>query len=124
MSRRYRILSQWMHNENMDLAYARWRNGNSEGEVDLVLLDHKRFKPAWAVEIKWSNRYFSKPNELKSLLQFCGNQELTHALVTTIDVTGIQEISNVGLSFVPASIYAYNIGDLTLKSKSSIDEID
>lgn len=118
------ILSQWMHNENMDLAYARWRNGNSEGEVDLVLLDHKRFKPAWAVEIKWSNRYFSKPNELKSLLQFCGNQELKHALVTTIDVTGIQEISNVGLSFVPASIYAYNIGDLTLKSKSSIDQMD
>ena len=38
------IFSQWMHRENLDLKYARWKMGRSEGEVDIVLLDNKLFK--------------------------------------------------------------------------------
>jgi hypothetical protein len=34
------ILSQWMHRENLNLHYARWKD-KKEGEVDLVLLDEK-----------------------------------------------------------------------------------
>ncbi len=63
------ILSQWMHRENLDLTYSRWKGG----EVDLVLVDDKKFKPRWGVEIKWSNRYFEKPQELSSLIQFCNS---------------------------------------------------
>ncbi len=50
------VLSQWMHREKLDLTYARWKEGRTEGEVDLVLVDSKQFKPVWGVEIKWSNR--------------------------------------------------------------------
>ncbi|WP_417361416.1 ATP-binding protein [Galbibacter sp.] len=39
------IFSQWMHRENLDLKYARWKMGRSEGEVDIVLLDNKLFQP-------------------------------------------------------------------------------
>lgn len=65
------VLSQWMHREKLDLTYARWKEGRFEGEVDLVLVDDKKYKPVWGVEVKWSNRYFEKPNELKSLIYFC-----------------------------------------------------
>src|SRR5690606_19332201 len=54
------VLSQWMHREKLDLTYARWKEGRYEGEVDLVLVDDKKYKPVWGVEIKWSNRYFNK----------------------------------------------------------------
>ncbi len=37
------VLSQWMHREKLDLAYARWKEGRNEGEVDLVLLDNKKY---------------------------------------------------------------------------------
>ena len=57
------ILSQWMHRENLDLTYSRWKEGKHEGEVDLVLVDDKKYKPIWGVEIKWSNRYFEKPKD-------------------------------------------------------------
>lgn len=110
------ILSQWMHRENLNLHYARWKD-KKEGEVDLVLLDEKFFKPSWAVEIKWSNRYFEKPNELNSLFYFCENNNLTTALVTSINKIGNQEINNIDLCYVPAAIYAYNIGVGTLKRK-------
>jgi predicted AAA+ superfamily ATPase len=113
------VLSQWMHREKLDLTYARWKEGRSEGEVDLVLVDDKKYKPVWGVEIKWSNRYFDKPNELKSLIQFCNTNNFETALVTSIDLQGVKKIEKLNLTFLPASVYTYNIGDITLKMKNS-----
>jgi hypothetical protein len=112
------VLSQWMHREKLDLTYARWREGRKEGEVDLVLLDSKKYKPQWGVEIKWSNRYFEKPNELKSLIHFCKSNNLKKALVTSIDQLGVKQIEGLQFTFIPASIYCYNIGVITLKMKN------
>ncbi len=113
------IFSQWMHREQLDLKYARWKMGRSEGEVDIVLLDNKLFKPQWCVEIKWTNRYFEKPQELKSLLHFCKQNRFSASLVTTIDVLGNKTIEEINLTYVPAAVYAYNIGVNTLELKSN-----
>lgn len=113
------VLSQWMHRENLNLAYARWKMGRVEGEVDLVLVDDSIFKPIWGVEIKWSNRYYSKPQELKSLIQFCKSNEFQSAVVTSIDVQEVKEYDSVQITFIPAAIYAYNIGANTLEQKKS-----
>jgi predicted AAA+ superfamily ATPase len=115
------ILSQWMHREQLDLTYARWKEGRFEGEVDLVLVDDKKFKPVWGVEIKWSNRYYQKPQDLKSLIKFCIFNGLKSALVTTIDVSGTKKIDDLSFTFVPSSLYAYNIGELTLRRKTGND---
>jgi hypothetical protein len=112
------VLSQWMHREKLDLTYARWKEGRNEGEVDLVLVDHKGFKPIWSAEIKWSNRYFEKPLELKSLIQFCKANGFQKAMVTTIDSMGLKVVDSLAFTFLPAAIYTYNIGDITLKIKS------
>ncbi|MDX2247172.1 MAG: ATP-binding protein [Bacteroidia bacterium] len=112
------VLSQWMHREKLDLAYARWKDGRSEGEVDLVLVDDKKFKPVWGVEIKWSNRYFEKPHELKSLVQFCKTNGFQNALVTSLDLSGVKEVETLSFTFLPAAVYSYNIGDITLKMKN------
>ena len=113
------VLSQWMHREKLDLTYARWREGRGEGEVDLVLVDDAKYKPVWGVEIKWSNRYFEKPNELKSLIQFCKLNKFQNALVTSIDIMGQKKLGNLAFSFLPASVYSYNVGDITLKMKNN-----
>jgi hypothetical protein len=112
------ILSQWMHRENLNLNYARWKD-KKEGEVDLVLLDDKNFKPIWGIEIKWSNRYFEKTNELKSMMQFCKNNKLTGALVTTINLEGNKTFQDIEFTFLPAALYAYNVGVNTLKIKGN-----
>ena len=116
------ILSQWMHREHLDLTYAQWKQGRKEGEVDLVLLDNKAFKPAWAVEIKWSNRFYENPNKLKSLIHFCKVNNLRNALITSIDKSGNKVVEDIEFTFVPASLYAYNIGVGTLDRKTR-DEI-
>lgn len=113
------VLSQWMHRENLDLTYARWKDGRFEGEVDLVLVDDKKFKSVWGVEIKWSNRFFEMPQDLSSLIQFCKSNQLNSALVTTIDKIEAKKVSDLNFTFVPACVYAYNIGENTLRMKST-----
>lgn len=116
------ILSQWMHRENLNLNYARWKD-RKDGEVDLVLLDDKNFKPVWGIEIKWSNRYVEKTNELSSIIQFCEKNKLTAALVTTINQEGNKTFQGIEFTFVPAALYAYNVGVNTLKIKGSNDQV-
>lgn len=105
------IFSQWMQRTSFIPYYARWKNG----EVDLISISRKTNKPDWAVEIKWSNRYFEAPNELKSLTTFCKENNLAQALSTTIDKTGLKEYNDIQIQYVPAAVYAYNVGKNTLE---------
>ncbi|HYF67300.1 MAG TPA: ATP-binding protein [Ohtaekwangia sp.] len=107
------IFSQWMQRTSFIPYYARWKSG----EVDLVNISRKTNRPDWAVEIKWTNRYFEAPNELKSLVSFCRENELTQALVTSIDKSGIKEYNNIQIQYLPAAVYAYNVGKNTLESQ-------
>jgi len=107
------IYSQWMHREWFTPWYSRWNSG----EVDMIGLDEKKMKPLWALEIKWSNRYFESPGSLKSLIQFCHKNKLKEALSTTIDKEGKKEISGVTIYYLPASVYAYIVSSNTLDYK-------
>ncbi len=105
------IYSQWFHRYWHTPFYARWRNG----EVDIVGLTSNDLKPAWAVEIKWSNRYFDNPGELKSLSNFLIKNKLKRAIITTIDVTNEIKFENYSYDYMPSSLYCYTIGRRTLE---------
>lgn len=109
------IFSQCLHYENSALFYSRWKTGRSEGEVDMVKLNLKNLLPSWCSEVKWSNRYFERPNELKSLLEFCKKNGLRNALVSSIDKTGESPVNDLKLYFYPAALYAYSLGASTMK---------
>lgn len=104
------IFAQWMHQTNFTPWYARWNNG----EVDMIKLSDKNLKPLWALEIKWSDRYASQPGELKSLLKFCTDNNLDEAYVTSITKNESIQLENIKLHFIPASVYAYAVGAMTL----------
>lgn len=107
------IFAQWMHRDWFTPWYARWAGG----EVDMVGIDDKKLKPLWALEIKWSNRFYEAPGELKSLVQFCQKNNLHSALVTTLDKTGTITLQDITLHFVPASVYAYVVAHNALEQK-------
>jgi predicted AAA+ superfamily ATPase len=108
------IFAQWMHRDTFTPYYARWKNG----EVDMVGLDSRRLRAAWALEIKWSDRYFRKPGDLKSLLRFCEKNGMNSALATTISKDGTENVGGIELVFVPSAIYAYMVGKNTLEKKA------
>ncbi len=107
------IFSQWMHRDWFTPWYARWKNG----EVDMVGLSDKSLKPTWALEIKWTNRYFDKPGELKSLYKFCLENDIKTPIVTTIDKEGTIEHKGLSIQFLPSAAYAYTVGINTLIQK-------
>jgi predicted AAA+ superfamily ATPase len=109
------IFAQWMHREWFTPYYANW----TSGEVDMVGLGRKNQKPAWALEIKWSNAFAKNPQKLKSLLSFCSKNNLDSAIVTTIDIERTVEHQGVTLYFIPSSTYAYTIGNNTLDQKTA-----
>ncbi len=107
------VFSQWMQRTNFTPYYARWKSG----EVDLVSLSRVTNSVQWAVEIKWTNRFFEAPNELKSLSSFCEENGLKEALVTSIDKSGIKEYNGIQIQYLPAAVYAYNVGRNTLEKQ-------
>lgn len=111
------IFAQWMHREWFTPWYARWTQGRTVGEVDMIGLDDKKLKPSWALEIKWTNRFFENPGQLKSLLHFCEKNKLRSALVTSIDKEGLIHHNGIELNFFPAAMYAYTVGVNTIEQK-------
>jgi Predicted ATPase (AAA+ superfamily) len=111
------IYAQWLQREWFEPWYARWSVGRNQGEVDMVGLSLQNFKPIWALEIKWSNRYFEQTSELKSLINFCEANNLQSALVTTIDKSGSKKINGMIFHFLPSALYAYAVGKNTILQK-------
>lgn len=109
------VFAQWMHADWFIPWYARWNSG----EVDIVGLDEVKLKPNWAVEIKWSNRYFEKPKELKSLIKFSKDNKINLPIVTSIDKEGLVHFDGIDFFFVSAACYAYTLSKNILDNKYS-----
>jgi len=103
------IFSQWFHSD-ATLYYARWDKGPDKGEVDLVRLSPETQKLVWAVEVKWSDRYCEKLNELSGLIGFCRQNHLKNVLVTSRSKTMNCQEQNINIEFLPASVYCYSVG--------------
>lgn len=111
------IYAQWIQRGTTEIHYARWTENKKNREVDMVGMDVARQKPNWAVEIKWSDRYVEQTTELKPLLNFLVNNNLPSAVVTTMSKYVYKPMKSVGIQFIPAALYAYIVGDNTIKQK-------
>lgn len=104
------VFAQWFHS-NLDLHYARWRSG----EVDIVHLDCRQ-RPAWCVEVKWSDRPVRHPEELAALAAFAKQHPDAEVLVTTRTHAGTADpwLGRPRLAFAPTSLYCYVVGKLAI----------
>ena len=94
-----------------ELHYARWRERGSEGEVDFVHLG-----PGWtpdrAVEVKWSDRFARRPQELAGLAEFARRHPQAPITLTTRSF-GPATVGWPGpgtLRVLPASLYCHGRG--------------
>lgn len=95
--------------------YASWKEGRSEGEVDLVRLN-ARLKPDRICEVKWSDRYVDQPGGLKSLLAFAKRSRLNWAVVTTRSKSLTRTVQGIELRYVPTALYVYHRGIRAIQS--------
>src|SRR5574340_333802 len=113
------VWSQWLHSTSMiqSLHYARWTQGRSKLEVDLVSLDTRTQKPRFAVEIKWSDAAYTDWGELRGIREFASKHALTRRpLVTTLSQAGIGSDGKLEIEFVPTSLHCYTIARNLLRA--------
>lgn len=109
------VFAQWIPRLGTDIGYASWREGRKAmGEVDIVGLNAAHMKPDWAVELKWTDRYYENPNELSSMRSFMTTNGISQALVTTMTASGLTSLPWGNLQFMPTACYAYIVGRNTL----------
>lgn len=114
------IFSQWQHGRAAQLYYARW----ATGEVDIVSLNGAEQKPAWAVEVKWSDRPYKSRGEMDNCVEFVKLNPKVHQpiLITSRTITDLNvEHKGVQFSFQPASLYAYTLGANLLRQVETHD---
>lgn len=107
------IFSQWFHSEAMgDLYYARWKSGRQTREVDLVKLNPANMRPAWAYEVKWSDRFVDRPEELEGLVEFAQKNWDSNMPVgaTTKTVTRETRVAGITIKHFPCASHCYQIG--------------
>ncbi len=110
------VFAQWIPRFNANISYANWKNGRKQGEVDIVGINAAKLKPEWAVEIKWSDKFFQNPQQLESLHFFMEKNGMSYAMITTKTETGIIATSYGYLQFIPVACYAYTVGKNTLQA--------
>ena len=110
------IFSQWLHSTHFieQIYYARWGSGK---EIDIVGLDKIKQRAVWLTEVKWSDKYYRNPSELKALYEFSAKHELMRIpLVTTRTQEKTISYNNVEIEFTPSSLHCYTIGKNVLKT--------
>jgi uncharacterized protein len=106
------IWSQWLHSTAMieSLHYARWKEGRTDLEVDLVGLDAGTQKPRFVVEIKWSDASWDNPSLLRGIRALAVAHKLARPpLVTTRTVQGTRQLDGQTVEFCPSSLHCYTI---------------
>ncbi len=109
------LYSQWFHSgqQMSGIHYARWKKGRSDFEVDLVKLDKKQFRPEWAYEVKWSDRFATThSHELTGLLELAKLHPNLEGRIgaTTRTVTSETIVQGLKVRHFPCSLHCYQIG--------------
>lgn len=113
------VWSQWLHSTGIieSLHYARWKQGRSDLEVDLVSLDSRTQSPRFLVEIKWSDRAYGDWSELRGIRALAERYPLSRMpLVTTLTAAGTGRDGNLEIEFMPTSLHCYTIARNLLRS--------
>jgi len=107
------LFAQRFH-ENARLNYARW--GSADSEVDLVE-SSPSFKPIAALEIKWSDRFVSRPELLKGLMKFAQHNHLPLVWSTTRTLFGKYQFNGSELRQWPAAVLAFHHGSRAVQGR-------
>ena len=104
-----------------DVYYARWQGRGGSGEVDFVHLGPD-WKPDRSVEVKWSDRFARRPQELTGLAAFASRHPAMSVVLTTRAV-GQMALDWPGpgrLRVLPASLYCYLTGSVSPNRDGSL----
>jgi predicted AAA+ superfamily ATPase len=111
------IISQMQHSIDFPkIRYARWKNKQSEGEVDVVFLGGPGQSPIWAGEVKWSDRletdFAGQTRSLKCFVE--KHKKISEIFFTTKTIHKTATLADRKMRIYPSAFFCYAVGrDIT-----------
>jgi predicted AAA+ superfamily ATPase len=105
------LFSQYIDKKDFETHYSGWTIGRTLGIVEMLGKKYYNAEQYWASKINWSNYYFNHFDELKSFFNFCENNNINEAIITTTDKSEIKNYNGIEFNFLPLALYAYALGN-------------
>lgn len=91
-----------------------------KGEVGIVWVDAATQKAFSLAEIKWTDKFFEDPSQLKSLRKFlAANGGRRKIIVTTKSKRGKAIVDDNTFLFIPSALYAYWVSRYLFEEKAN-----
>ena len=114
------IYDQWILGDKTNFYYANWSRGREKGEVDIVWVEAATQKAFSLAEIKWTDKFYEDPSQLKSLRKFLElNKGIRKTIVTTKSKLGCSTIDDNTFLFIPSALYAYWVSKYLFEEKTN-----
>ena len=114
------IYDQWILGDKTNFYYANWSKGREKGEVDIVWVENASQKAFSLAEIKWTDKFYEDPSQLKSLRKFLEvNDGIRKIIVTTKSKLGSATIDGNTFLFIPSALYAYWVSKYLFEDKTN-----
>lgn len=114
------IYDQWILGDKTNFYYANWSNGRDKGEVDIVWVEAATQKAFSLAEVKWTDKFFEDPSQLKSLRKFLeANEGVRKIIVTTKSKLGSATVEGKEFLFIPSALYAYWVSKYLFEDKTA-----
>ena len=94
------LFANWKEADS--LHYARWK----DGEIDLVVLNSLQ-QPTEAVEIKWSDKEYLRPEVVNHLREFCRRTKLNKITITSPTELMSDNQEGININIFPAWYFIY-----------------
>ena len=88
------------------LRYAHWKTGRTENEIDFIRIDSGTQLPTSALEVKWSDASFDRPDRLSGAFAFLKKNGLGKLIATSRTKAGVKHLDGVEVTYVPTSLFA------------------
>lgn len=88
--------------------------------MDIVWVEGSSQKAFSLAEIKWTDKFFEDPSQLKSLRRFLEvNDGIGKIIVTTKSKLGRANIDGKTFLFIPSALYAYWVSKFLFEEKTN-----
>ena len=92
------------------LRYAHWKTGRTENEIDFIRIDPGTQLPTGALEVKWSDAPFDRPERLSGAFSFLKKNGLGKLMATSRTKAGVKSIDGIEITYVPTALFAASQG--------------
>lgn len=91
--------------DRSQLRYARWKTGQTDHEIDFIRINPGTQLPVGALEVKWSDAPFERPDRLAGGLTFLKRNNLKQLVVTSRTKIGVKHVGDIEITYIPTALY-------------------